>query len=66
MTVITEFAGLLPIFIFAGLGADVMRRIALPMVGGMITTTLLTLIVIPVIYYLWEGRRFSNSKMESA
>lgn len=56
MTVITEFAGLLPIFIFSGLGADVMRRIALPMVGGMITTTVLTLIVIPVIYYLWERR----------
>lgn len=66
MTVITEFAGLLPIFIFAGLGADVMRRIALPMVGGMITTTLLTLIVIPVVYYLWEGRRFSNQETETA
>ena len=66
MTVITEFAGLLPIFIFAGLGADVMRRIALPMVGGMITTTLLTLIVIPVIYYLWEGRRYKTAKTEDA
>lgn len=64
MTVITEFAGLLPIFIFAGLGADVMRRIALPMVGGMITTTLLTLIVIPVVYYLWEGRRYHNVQAE--
>ena len=62
MTVITEFAGLLPIFIFAGLGADVMRRIALPMVGGMITTTLLTLIVIPVVYYLWESRRFTQTQ----
>lgn len=60
MTVITEFAGLLPIFMFDGLGADVMRRIALPMVGGMLTTTLLTLIVIPVVYTLWEGRRFHN------
>lgn len=57
MTVITEFAGLIPIFVFSGLGADVMRRIALPMVGGMITTTLLTLIVIPVIYYVWEARK---------
>ena len=60
MTVITEFAGLLPIFMFDGLGADVMRRIALPMVGGMITTTILTLIVIPVVYYLWEGRHFNQ------
>lgn len=64
MTVITEFAGLLPIFIFDGLGADVMRRIALPMVGGMITTTILTLIVIPVVYYLWEGRRFSKPQTQ--
>jgi Cu(I)/Ag(I) efflux system membrane protein CusA/SilA len=61
MTVITEFAGLIPIFVFSGLGADVMRRIALPMVGGMITTTLLTLIVIPVLYYLWESRKFPTT-----
>ena len=60
MTVITAFAGLLPIFIFDGLGADVMRRIALPMVGGMITTVFLILVVIPVIYCLWEGRRFER------
>lgn len=64
MTVITEFAGLLPIFVFSGLGADVMRRIALPMVGGMVTTTLLTLIVIPVIYYLWEARAFTSKNIK--
>ena len=57
MTIITEFAALLPIFIFTGLGADVMRRIALPMVGGMATTTLLTLLLTPTIYYLWEKRK---------
>nr|VFK19357.1 MAG: AcrB/AcrD/AcrF family protein [Candidatus Kentron sp. LFY] len=61
MTVITGFSGLLPIFIFDGLGADVMRRIALPMVGGMITTVILILVVIPVIYCLWEGRGFKQS-----
>ncbi len=66
MTVATLFAGLLPIFISEGLGADVMRRIALPMVGGMITTTILTLIVIPVIYYLWEGRNLKQQPMEDA
>ena len=60
MTVTTLFAGLMPIFITEGLGSDVMRRIALPMLGGMVTTTILTLIVIPVIYYLWEGRNFSK------
>lgn len=62
MTVCIIIAGLSPIFITEGLGSDVMRRIALPMVGGMISTTILTLIVIPVIYYLWEGRRFRTKK----
>jgi Cu(I)/Ag(I) efflux system membrane protein CusA/SilA len=57
MTVSVLIAGLLPIFFTDGFGSDVMRRIALPMVGGMVTTTLLTLIVIPVVYYIWEGRR---------
>lgn len=65
MTALTTMVGLLPIFITEGLGSDVMRRIALPMVGGMVTVTLLTLIVIPVIYYLWEGRRFQNIKVEN-
>lgn len=60
MTVATIVAGLLPIFLTDGLGADVMRRIALPMLGGMFSTLLLTLIVIPVIYYLWESRRFTQ------
>ena len=58
MTVLTIVAGLLPIFFTDGLGTDVMRRIALPMVGGMVSTTVLTLIVIPVVYMLWEGRHF--------
>jgi len=62
MTVITVVAALLPIFFTEGLGSDVMRRIALPMVGGMASTTVLTLIVIPVIYYLWEGRRFGRAR----
>ncbi len=60
MTVLTIFVGLAPIFITEGLGSDVMRRIALPMLGGMTSTTILTLIVIPVVYYLWEGRHFKS------
>ena len=60
MTVCVILAGLTPIFLSSGLGSDVMRRIALPMVGGMVSTTILTLIVIPVIYYLWESRRFKK------
>ncbi len=60
MTVATIMAGLAPIFLTEGLGSDVMRRIALPMLGGMVSTTILTLIVIPVIYYIWVGRRFAT------
>lgn len=60
MTTGTLFIGLLPIFATEGLGSDVMRRIALPMVGGTVTTAILTLIVVPVIYYIWEGRNFSK------
>jgi Cu(I)/Ag(I) efflux system membrane protein CusA/SilA len=55
MTVITIFAGLAPILLTEGPGSDVMRRIALPMVGGMLSTLLLTLLVIPVVYSLWVG-----------
>ncbi len=58
MTVLTIVAGLAPIFFTEGLGSDVMRRIALPMLGGMASTTILTLFVIPVVYLIWEGRRF--------
>ena len=65
MTVSVILAGLTPIFLTDGLGSDVMRRIALPMVGGMISTTVLTLVVIPVVYYIWEGRRFKKVEKES-
>jgi Cu(I)/Ag(I) efflux system membrane protein CusA/SilA len=56
MTVATIVAGLLPIFIGSGTGSEVMGRIAAPMVGGMITAPLLSLFVIPVLYYLWQLR----------
>jgi len=55
MTVGTTILGLLPIMWSAGTGADVMKRIAAPMVGGLITSTILTLVVIPAIYTLWRG-----------
>jgi Cu(I)/Ag(I) efflux system membrane protein CusA/SilA len=54
MTVTAIMAGLLPIMWSHGTGADVMKRIAAPMVGGMVTSTILTLIVIPVIYEMWR------------
>lgn len=56
MTVAVIILGLVPIFLTDGPGADVMRRIALPMVGGMVTTTVLTLILIPVMYALYMQR----------
>jgi Cu(I)/Ag(I) efflux system membrane protein CusA/SilA len=55
MTVTAIIAGLLPIMWSHGTGADVMKRIAAPMVGGMVTSTILTLIVIPVIYEMWRS-----------
>ncbi len=55
MTVIAIIAGLAPILWSQGTGADVMKRIAAPMVGGMVTSTILTLVVIPAIYLLWRG-----------
>jgi Cu(I)/Ag(I) efflux system membrane protein CusA/SilA len=54
MTVTAIIAGLVPILWSTGTGADVMKRIAAPMVGGMVSSTLLTLIVIPAIYSLWK------------
>jgi len=56
MTVVAIMAGLLPILWSHGTGAEVMRRIAAPMVGGMISSTVLTLVVIPVIYALVKQR----------
>ncbi len=54
MTVTAIIAGLAPILWSHGTGADVMKRIAAPMVGGMVTSTVLTLVVIPAIYLLWR------------
>jgi len=55
MTVSAIIAGLLPIMWSHGTGSDVMKRIAAPMVGGMVTATILSLVVIPVVYYLWKA-----------
>ena len=60
MTVTAITAGLLPILWGAGAGASVMKRIAAPMVGGMFSSTILTLLVIPAIYSLWRQRETSR------
>jgi Cu(I)/Ag(I) efflux system membrane protein CusA/SilA len=56
MTVLTIMVGLLPIMWGSGTGSEVMRRIAAPMVGGMASATLLTLVVIPAVFLLWKRR----------
>jgi len=56
MTVLAIMLGLVPALWSHGSGASVMKRIAAPMVGGMVTSTVLTLVVIPVLYYLWRRR----------
>ena len=63
MTVTAIMAGLLPILWGTGTGSELMKRIAAPMVGGMVSSTVLTLLVIPAIYDLWKSRevkRLSN------
>jgi Cu(I)/Ag(I) efflux system membrane protein CusA/SilA len=63
MTVVAIMAGLLPIMWSTGTGSEVMQRIAVPMIGGMISSTLLTLIVIPAIYGLVKGWRIPRMKL---
>jgi copper/silver efflux system protein len=61
MTVVAIMAGLLPIMWSTGTGSEIMQRIAVPMIGGMISSTLLTLIVIPAIFGLVNGLRLPSS-----
>jgi Cu(I)/Ag(I) efflux system membrane protein CusA/SilA len=61
MTVAAIMAGLLPILWSTGVGSEVMQRIAVPMIGGMVSSTLLTLIVIPAIYALVKGRGLTQN-----
>ncbi len=56
MTVAAAFMGLLPIMWSTGTGADVMKRIAAPMVGGLVTSFALELLVYPAVYLLWKGK----------
>ena len=60
MTVVAIMAGLLPIMWSTGTGSEIMQRIAVPMIGGMVSSTLLTLIVIPAIYALVKGWELSR------
>ena len=55
MTVATTMIGLLPIMFGSETGTRVMKRIAAPMVGGLVSSTVLTLVVLPAIYFLWKS-----------
>jgi copper/silver efflux system protein len=63
MTVAAIIAGLLPIMLGSGTGSEVMRRIAAPMVGGMVSATLLTLMVIPAVFLIWKSRGLQKGKV---
>ncbi len=56
MTVVSTFTGLLPLLWATGAGADTMRRLAVPMIGGLTTSFLLELLIYPVIFYLAKRR----------
>jgi copper/silver efflux system protein len=60
MTVAVIIAGLLPLFVGAGTGSEVMQRIAAPMIGGMVTAPLLSMVVIPAAYFLVRARRLAK------
>lgn len=57
MTAPAIIMGLMPIFYGQGTGSEVMSRIAAPMVGGMVSSVVLTLVVLPAIYHLWQKRK---------
>jgi len=62
MTGATILAGLIPIMLSSGAGSDVMKRIAAPMIGGIITSTILELLIYPVIYMIWRGRGLKEAE----
>jgi Cu(I)/Ag(I) efflux system membrane protein CusA/SilA len=64
MTVASDVIGLLPIMWGAGTGSETMRRIAAPMVGGVVTATLVTLVILPVLFVLVHGRGLPRSEPE--
>jgi Cu(I)/Ag(I) efflux system membrane protein CusA/SilA len=64
MTVMALFMGLVPIMWSIGAGADVLRRIAAPMIGGLLTSFLLELLIYPVIFYMWKKKEISIQTKE--
>ena len=61
MTIATMAAGLLPFLWSDGAGAEIMKRVAIPMLGGLVTSALLTLEVLPVLYTMWRFRQLKQA-----
>ncbi|CAO1667715.1 Cation efflux system protein CusA [Halomonas sp. NYA30] len=61
MTSVSTIAGLLPLMYSSGTGSEVISRIAAPMVGGMLSAVILTLLVLPCVYYLWKCRHVNHA-----
>jgi Cu(I)/Ag(I) efflux system membrane protein CusA/SilA len=61
MTITTMAAGLLPLLWADGSGAEIMKRVAAPMLGGLATSAFLTLEVLPVLYTIWRGRQLKRA-----
>ncbi len=66
MTVLALFMGLIPIMWSTGAGADVMKRIAAPMIGGLVSSFLLELLIYPVIFYIWKEKEILNSPLKES
>ncbi len=64
MTVLALFMGLIPIMWSIGAGADVMKRIAAPMIGGLFSSFLFELLIYPIIFYIWKEKEIFNQKRE--
>jgi Cu(I)/Ag(I) efflux system membrane protein CusA/SilA len=62
MTIVTMTAALLPLLWARGAGAEIMRRVAAPMIGGLVTSAFLTLEVIPVLYTIWRTRQLAAAR----
>ena len=60
MTVAANIFGLMPVMLSVGAGADVMKRIAAPLIGGLISSTILTLVVLPAIYTIWKSKEIKK------
>ncbi len=63
MTSLSIIIGLLPILHGTGTGSEVMRRVAAPMVGGMVSALILTLLVLPVVYFLWRSHTINKHQI---